>query len=98
MLEGMSGARHGYQVQYTEQAAAARDRLDARQRARFDKGVDVLTRDPYLPASRAVSGTGDDRTVRLTEHMFAEYIVSRGRLLIFVVEVFSDEDVLVRED
>ncbi|MFJ8107046.1 type II toxin-antitoxin system RelE/ParE family toxin [Streptomyces sp. NPDC096132] len=94
----MSGARHGYEVHYTEQAAAERDALDARLRARFDKGVDVLARDPYLPASRAVSATGDDRTVRLTEHIFAEYIVSRGRLLIFVVDVFSDQDVLVPEE
>ncbi|MFH8800251.1 hypothetical protein ACH4F6_11740 [Streptomyces sp. NPDC017936] len=94
----MSGTRHGHQVLYTEQAAAARDRLDARQRARFDKGVAVLARDPYLPASRAVDATGDDRTVRLTQHIFAEYMISRGRLLIFVVEVFSDEDVLVPEE
>ncbi|MFF4586994.1 type II toxin-antitoxin system RelE/ParE family toxin [Streptomyces sp. NPDC001388] len=94
----MSGARHGYEVHYTEQAAAERDRLDAKERARFDRGVDVLARDPYLPASRAVSASGDDRTVRLTRHVFAEYIVSRGRLLIFVVEVFSDEDVLVPDE
>jgi hypothetical protein len=94
----MSGSRHGYEVHYTEQAAAARDRLDPKQRATFDRGVAVLARDPYLPASRAVSATGDDRTARLTQHIFAEYIVSRGRLLIFVVEVFSDQDVLIPEE
>ncbi|MER5429729.1 hypothetical protein [Streptomyces sp. NPDC002588] len=94
----MSGARHSYEVHYTEHAAAARDRLDPRERARFDKGVAVLARDPYVPASRPVGTTGDDRTVRLTRHVFAEYVVSRGRLLIFVVEVFSDRDVLVPEE
>ena len=90
--------RHGYHVHYTEQAAAARDRLDVHERARFDRGIAVLARDPYLPASRAVSAGGDDRTVRLTPHIFAEYIVSRGRLLIFVVEVFSDQDVIIPDE
>jgi hypothetical protein len=94
----MSGHRHGYQVHYTEQAAAARDRLDPHERATFDKGIAVLARDPFLPASRPVNASGDDRTVRLTQHIFAEYIVSRGRLLIFVVEVFSDQDVLVPDE
>ncbi|MEU3280327.1 hypothetical protein [Streptomyces antibioticus] len=94
----MSGTRHVYEVHYTEQAAAARDRLAPHERNRFDRGVSVLARDPYVLASRAVSATGDDRTVRLTRHIWAEYLVSRGRLLIFVIEVFSDEDVLVQDE
>ena len=94
----MSRARYDYEVHYTEQAAAARDALDARERATFDRGVALLARDPYVVASRSVSATGDDRTIRLTRHIWAGYVGSRGRLLIFLVQVFDDQDVLVPDD
>jgi hypothetical protein len=84
-----------YDVYYTEQAAAARDRLDDLQRNAFDKGIALLSRDPFLPVSRPISSTGDDRTIRLTQNILVEYTVSRGRLLIFIVEVFNDKDVLI---
>ncbi|MFF4402382.1 type II toxin-antitoxin system RelE/ParE family toxin [Streptomyces sp. NPDC001480] len=84
-----------YDVYYTEQAAAARDRLDDQQRIAFDKGIELLARDPFLSVSRPISATGDDRTIRLTQNVMVEYTVSRGRLLIFIVEVFNDKDVLI---
>ncbi|MGW1746226.1 type II toxin-antitoxin system RelE family toxin [Streptomyces sp. NPDC002092] len=84
-----------YDVYYTVQAAAARDRLDDRQRTAFDKGIALLARDPFVDVSRPISSTGDDRTIRLTQNVLVEYTVSRGRLLIFIVEVFNDKDVLI---
>jgi hypothetical protein len=86
-----------YDVYYTVQAAAARDRLDDRQRNAFDKGIAMLARDPFLEVSRPISSTGDDRTIRLTQNILVEYAISRGRLLIFVVEVFNDKDVLITD-
>ncbi|MFJ5529756.1 hypothetical protein [Streptomyces sp. NPDC093261] len=94
----MTGGTRTYQVFYTEQAAAARDRLDDRQRAAFDKGIAVLARDPFLPASRAISSTGDDRTVRLTRNILVEYTISLGRLLVFIVVVFNDKDVVIADE
>ncbi|MEU6220457.1 hypothetical protein ABZ845_23510 [Streptomyces sp. NPDC047022] len=90
----MTGTRT-YQVFYTEQAATARDRLDDQQRNAFDKGIAMLARDPFLDVSRPISSTGDDRTIRLTQNILVEYTVSRGRLLVFIVEVFNDKDVLI---
>jgi hypothetical protein len=87
-----------YDVYYTVQAAEARDRLDDRQRTAFDKGIALLARDPFLSMSRAIGSTGDDRTIRLTRNVLVEYTVSRGRLLIFIVEAFNDKDVLVAEE
>ncbi|MER6071055.1 type II toxin-antitoxin system RelE family toxin [Streptomyces sp. NPDC001393] len=87
-----------YDVYYTVQAAAARDRLDDRQRNAFDKGIAMLARDPFLPVSRPIGSTGDDRTIRLTQNILVEYTVSRGRLLIFIVEVFNDKDILITEE
>jgi hypothetical protein len=87
-----------YDIYYTVQAAEARDRLDDRQRNAFDKGMAMLARDPFLSVSRPVSSTGDDRTIRLTRNILVEYTVSRGRLLIFIVEVFDDKDVLIAEE
>ncbi|MGV9450753.1 type II toxin-antitoxin system RelE family toxin [Streptomyces sp. NPDC003635] len=87
-----------YDVYYTVQAAEARDRLDDRQRIAFDKGIALLARDPFLSVSRPLSSTGDDRTIRLTRNVLVEYTVSRGRLLIFIVEVFDEKDVLVTEE
>ncbi|MQY35158.1 hypothetical protein SRB17_31300 [Streptomyces sp. RB17] len=87
-----------YDVYYTVQAAAARDRLDDRQRNAFDKGIAMLARDPFLPVSRPIGSTGDDRTIRLTQNILVEYTVSRGRLLIFIVEVFNDKDVLITDE
>ncbi|WP_306186203.1 type II toxin-antitoxin system RelE/ParE family toxin [Streptomyces sp. MK5] len=86
-----------YEVYYTVQAAAARDRLDDRQRILFDKGIALLARDPFAEASRPISSTGDDRTIRLTQNVLVEYTVSRGRLLVFIVEVFDDKDVLITD-
>ncbi|WP_329413001.1 hypothetical protein OG802_22225 [Streptomyces sp. NBC_00704] len=87
-----------YDVSYTVQAAEARDRLDDRQRMAFDKGIALLARDPFLSASRPIGSTGDDRTIRLTQNVLVEYTISRGRLLIFIVEVFNVEDVLITDD
>ncbi|MFE7934422.1 type II toxin-antitoxin system RelE/ParE family toxin [Streptomyces sp. NPDC057456] len=87
-----------YDVSYTVQAAEARDRLDDQQRASFDKGIALLARDPFLSVSRPIGSTGDDRTIRLTLNILVEYTVSRGRLLIFIVEVFNDKDVLITDD
>ncbi|MFF4601878.1 hypothetical protein ACFY12_03845 [Streptomyces sp. NPDC001339] len=86
-----------YQVYFTEQAAAARDRLDDPQRAAFDKGISVLARDPFLDVSRAISSTGDDRTVRLTQNILVEYSITMGRLLVFIVEVFNDKDIVISD-
>ncbi|MEU0600331.1 hypothetical protein ABZ484_19120 [Streptomyces sp. NPDC006393] len=86
-----------YDVYYTVQAAAARDRLDDAQRIAFDKGIALLARDPFVEVSRPIGSTGDDRTIRLTQNILVEYTVSRGRLLVFVVEVFNDKDVLVTD-
>ncbi|GGR99058.1 hypothetical protein GCM10010269_42360 [Streptomyces humidus] len=85
-------------VFYTVQAAEARDRLDDRQRTAFDKGIALLARDPFLSVSRPISSTGDDRTIRLTQNVLVEYTISRGRLLIFIVEAFDDKDVLITDD
>ncbi|MGW2044051.1 type II toxin-antitoxin system RelE family toxin [Streptomyces sp. NPDC001858] len=87
--------RTAYTVYYTEQAAVARDGLDAQQRASFDKGITMLTDDPFPELSRPISSTGDDRTIRLTQNILIEYTVSVGRLLIFVVMVFNDKDIYV---
>ncbi|MGW0819933.1 type II toxin-antitoxin system RelE family toxin [Streptomyces sp. NPDC002845] len=86
-----------YDVYYTVQAAAARDRLDDPLRTAFDKGMAMLARDPFLPVSRPIGSTGDDRTIRITQNILVEYTISRGRLLIFIVEVFDDKDVLITE-
>ncbi|WP_030165640.1 type II toxin-antitoxin system RelE family toxin [Streptomyces sp. NRRL S-813] len=86
-----------YEVFYTVQAAAARDRLDDPQRIAFDKGIALLARDPFVEVSRPISSTGDDRTIRLTQNILVEYTVSRGRLLVFIVEVFNDKDVLITD-
>ncbi|MEV5902800.1 hypothetical protein [Streptomyces sp. NPDC052127] len=48
--------------------------------------------------SRPIGSTGDDRTIRLTRNILVEYTVSRGRLLVFIVEVFNDKDVLITDD
>ncbi|GGT43698.1 hypothetical protein [Streptomyces chromofuscus] len=90
--------RTAYEVYYTEQAAAARDQLEERQRAAFDKGIMMLARDPYPDLSRSISSTGDDRTIRLTQNILIEYTVSVGRLLIFIVLVFNDKDIFVPGD
>ncbi|TGA98225.1 hypothetical protein [Streptomyces sp. MZ04] len=86
-----------YRIYFTEQAGAARDRLDDQQRAAFDKGISLLARDPFPALSRPISSTGDDRTIRLTQNILVEYSVSMGRLLIFIVEVFNDKDVFVKD-
>ncbi|OII70227.1 hypothetical protein [Streptomyces sp. CC77] len=86
-----------YQVYFTEQAASARDRLDDHQRSAFDKGIALIACDPFLDLSRPISATGDDRTILLTQNILVEYTVSLGRLLIFIVEVFSNKDALVTD-
>ncbi|MFI1534168.1 hypothetical protein [Streptomyces anandii] len=42
-----------------------------------------------------MGATGDARTIRLTGDILVEYVVSRARLLVFSIEVLTDQDVLV---
>ncbi|GAA2707328.1 MULTISPECIES: hypothetical protein [Streptomyces] len=86
-----------YEVLYTEPAARDRDRLDPVRRAAFDKAVEILARDPYTELSRPIGLGEHDREVRLTSQIVAEYMVSRGRLLLVVLRIFDDADVLLPE-
>ncbi|MDQ0960981.1 hypothetical protein QFZ66_004859 [Streptomyces sp. B4I13] len=86
-----------YEVLYTEPAARDRDRLDPVRRAALDKAVGILARDPYTEVSRSI-GVGDqDREIRLTSQIVAEYMVSRGRLLLVMLRIFDDKDILLPE-
>lgn len=86
-----------YEVLYTEPAARSRDQLPPARRASFEKAVEILARDPYTELSQPI-GTGDqDREIRLTSQIVAEYMVSRGRLLLVVLRIFDDADILLPE-
>ncbi|QLE73471.1 hypothetical protein FGW37_19450 [Streptomyces rectiverticillatus] len=87
-----------YEVLYTEPAARDRDRLDPERRASFEKAVAILARDPYTELSRPVGPGEQDREIRLTSQIVAEYMVSRGRLLLVVLRIFDDADILLTED
>jgi hypothetical protein len=87
-----------YEVLYTEPAARDRDKLDAERRDAFDKAMEILARDPYPSVSRAIGRDEQDREVRLTSQIVAEYMVSRGRLLLLMLRVFDDQDVLLPGD
>ncbi|MEV6729801.1 MULTISPECIES: hypothetical protein [unclassified Streptomyces] len=86
-----------YEVLYTESAGQARDRLDPARRASFDKAVDILARDPYTELSQSIGPGEQDREIRLTSQIVAEYMVSRGRLLLVVLRIFDDADILLPE-
>ncbi|MET9515424.1 hypothetical protein [Streptomyces sp. NPDC002994] len=86
-----------YQVLYTEPAAYHRDRLDPTRRASFDKAIEILARDPYTELSRPVGPGEQDREIRLTSQIMAEYVVSRGRLLLVVLRIFDDADILLAD-
>ncbi|WP_171165165.1 hypothetical protein [Streptomyces sp. I05A-00742] len=87
-----------YEVLYTEPAARDRDRLDPVRRASLDKAVEILARDPYTKLSRPIGAGEQDREVRLTAQIVAEYMVSRGRLLLVVLRIFDDADILLVDD
>lgn len=86
-----------YEVLYTEPAAHHRDRLDPTRRASFDKAIEILARDPYTELSRPVGPGEQDREIRLTSQIMAEYVVSRGRLLLVVLRIFDDADILLAD-
>ncbi|AXG79455.1 type II toxin-antitoxin system RelE family toxin [Streptomyces paludis] len=86
-----------YEVLYTESAARDRDRLDPTRRASFEKAIDILAHDPYTALSRPIGAGDQDREIRLTSQIVAEYMVSRGRLLLVVLRVFDDADILLPE-
>lgn len=87
-----------YEVLYTEPAARDRDRLDPARRAAFDKAVEILARDPYTNVSRSIGIGEQDREIRLTSQIVAEYMVSRGRLLLIMLRIFDDADILLPEE
>jgi hypothetical protein len=87
-----------YEVLYTESAARDRDRLDPARRATFDKAVEILARDPYTDVSRSIGLGEQDREIRLTSQVVAEYMVSRGRLLLIMLRIFDDADILLPEE
>ncbi|PZG87950.1 hypothetical protein C1I97_32255 [Streptomyces sp. NTH33] len=87
-----------YEVLYTESAARDRDRLDPVRRASLDKAVDILARNPYTEVSRPIGPGEQDREIRLTSQIVAEYMVSRGRLLLVMLRIFDDADILLPEE
>ncbi|MEV6955801.1 hypothetical protein [Streptomyces sp. NPDC051183] len=86
-----------YEVLFTESAGRDRDRLEPVRRASFDKALEILARDPYTELSRPIGAGEQDREIRLTSQIVAEYVVSRGRLLLVVLRVFGDADTLLPE-
>jgi hypothetical protein len=86
------------EVLYTEPAARDRDRLDPARRAALDKAVEILARDPYTNVSRSIGIGEQDREIRLTSQIVAEYMVSRGRLLLIMLRIFDDADILLPEE
>ncbi|HET6859093.1 MAG TPA: hypothetical protein VFH94_18650 [Streptomyces sp.] len=86
-----------HEVLYTESAAARRDRLDPVRRASFDKAIEILARDPYTELSQPIGAGEQDREIRLTSQIMAEYVVSRGRLLLVVLRIFDDADILLAD-
>ncbi|MFB6809314.1 hypothetical protein [Streptomyces sp. NPDC056387] len=86
-----------YEVLCTESAGQERDRLDPARRASFDKAVEILARDPYTELSRPMGAGEQDREIRLTSQIVAEYMVSRGRLLLVQLRIFDDADILLPE-
>ncbi|WP_189933786.1 hypothetical protein [Streptomyces aurantiogriseus] len=88
-------ASTAYELRCTEQATAARDRLDERRRTAFDRGLAALARDPFPPVSRASGAPGTDRRVRLTRDILVEYTISSRRLVVVHVTAFDETDILV---
>ncbi|MGI5339469.1 hypothetical protein ACQEVS_19810 [Streptomyces sp. CA-181903] len=97
-MEGTVPHQDVHEVLYTEPAARERDRLDPACRASLDKAVELLARDPYTELSRPIGIGEQDREIRLTSQIVAEYMVSRGRLLLVVLRIFDDADILLVED
>ncbi|MEV0175120.1 hypothetical protein AB0I00_28885 [Streptomyces sp. NPDC050803] len=87
-----------YEIHWTEPAAKVRDRLGDGRRAVFERGIALLAADPFHPKSRAAGPAGAERTVRLTADILVEYVVSRGRLLVFAVAAFAEGEVLVPDE
>ncbi|WP_234329703.1 hypothetical protein [Streptomyces viridochromogenes] len=84
-----------HELLYTEQAAAARDRLDAPRRAAFDRGPGAPAQDPFPSVSRAGDPARATRRIRLSKDALVEYTVSLRRLVIIDVTLFDDAGILV---
>lgn len=78
-----------YEVEWTEGAAAVRDSLDVDRKEKLLVAVDRLADDPYTEPSRPMRDD-NERDIRLTNYIVAEYAVLRGRIAIVMLRLFDD--------
>ncbi|RLU94679.1 hypothetical protein CTZ27_18370 [Streptomyces griseocarneus] len=85
-----------YAIRYSEEAAVARDSLDAARRKSFERAISVLAEHPEheksLPMGENV------RHIRLTNDILAEYVIFSQFVMILVLNVFDRQDTLVDDE
>jgi len=84
-----------WEVWWTEQAASVRDSLDSERRSKLDAAIVLISEDPYVEPSRPRTPADEnDREIRLTSQITAEYIVSTGRVTIIMMSLFDNRTLL----
>lgn len=84
-----------YRIQFTEQAAAARDELAPDRRALLLKGLDRLAHDPRRKRGTTQVGTNEDyRKAMVTHGMLIEYVVVHEAVVVVVLELFDESQYL----
>jgi mRNA-degrading endonuclease RelE of RelBE toxin-antitoxin system len=84
-----------YQVEWSEEAAAARDELDADRRRTVDQAAAVLGNNPYAAPSQPLrAGADQERIVQVTLGVVVEYAVGQGEVIIRSVRRFDGRKTL----
>lgn len=88
-----------FRIQFTEQAAAARDALEADRRALLLRGLENLARNPRRTLGTAPIGDNEDyRKAMAAPGMMIEYVIVREALVVVVLELFDQSHYLTEED
>lgn len=88
-----------YRIQFTEQAAAARDELAPDRRTLLLEGLGNLARDPRRKRGTTQVGTNKDyRKAMVTHGMLIEYVIVHEAVVVVVLELFDESQYLTDDD
>jgi hypothetical protein len=88
----------GFKVTYTVEAAAAAERLTTDRRAVLDRGLRVLSTDPYHKATASIGVHEDNRKAQVAPGILIEYVIAHGVMVVVVLTVFDESLYLLAED
>ncbi|MDT0422652.1 MULTISPECIES: hypothetical protein [Streptomyces] len=80
----------GFRVTYTVECAESAALLSPNRRETLERGLAVLARNPYHPATAPIGTHEDNRKAQVAPGVLIEYVVAHAVMVVVVLTVFDE--------